>query len=142
MRSVALFLAFFISSCSNPEPEVILEENSSIAVSANLTENIGIEIFGGAFAPIIEKGSPVPSIISKTFSTAEDNQDQLTIAVFRGLSKMAKENTSLGKFKITGFNPEKRGMPAIQVTFGVSKKKIWIEAKDLHTNRKLKLEKL
>jgi molecular chaperone DnaK (HSP70) len=128
--------------CSSLESKVVLEENSAATQSTNLTENIGIEIFGGMFAPIVLKNTQLPTSISNTFSTSVDNQDQLTIAIYRGISKTVKDNTPLGRFKITGFEPELKGVPKIEVTFEVSKSEITLKVKDLRGENRLKLEKL
>lgn len=142
MKIAIIFLAIFLNACGNLESRAILEQNSPVATSTNLTEDIGIEVFGGVFASIVEKNSLLPSTVSKTFSTSADNQDQLTIAVYRGLSRKAHDNLFLGRYKISGFKPELSGEPLIQVTFGVSKKEIWIEVKDLKNGRNLKIEKV
>jgi molecular chaperone DnaK (HSP70) len=142
MKLFIIFLTFISGFCSSLESKVVLEENSAATQSTNLTESIGIEIFGGMFAPIVLKNTQLPTSISNTFSTAGDNQDHLTIAIYRGISKMIKDNTSLGKFKITGFKPELKGVPKIEVTFEVSKNEITLKVKDLRNNNELKLEKL
>lgn len=97
---------------------------------------LGVEVKGGLMEPIIERNSTVPTKKSKVFTTAEDGQTEVEIAVFQGERTIARENFSLGSFKLTGIAPAPRGVPQIEVTFDIDRDGIvHVSAKDLGTNR-------
>jgi len=81
--------------------------------------SLGIETLGGVFTKIIERNTTIPSKKSQTFSTAEDNQNAVTIQVFQGEREMARDNKLLGRFDLMGIEPAPRGMPQIEVTFDI-----------------------
>ncbi len=129
-------------SCSG-KPNVIIIEKDTRIIDQNkrLTQSIGIETLGGVFTPIINTGSEPPINEKRVFSTAVDNQDQITINIFRGNSQMAKNNTPIGKFRVVGILPAKRGTPQVEIAFGISNGDIIISAKDLQTNTHMVIEK-
>ncbi len=98
---------------------------------------LGIETLGGVFTPLIEKNSSIPTKKSQVFSTADDNQDTVTIHVLQGERSMVQYNKSLGRFDLTGIPPAPRGMPKIEVTFDIDANGILnVSAVDQATNKK------
>ncbi|PIE47769.1 MAG: molecular chaperone DnaK [Gammaproteobacteria bacterium] len=81
---------------------------------------LGIETMGGVLTPIIEKNTMIPTKKSQIFSTAEDNQPAVTIQVYQGERKIAKQNKLLGNFDLTDIPPAPRGIPQIEVTFDIN----------------------
>ena len=98
--------------------------------------SLGIETLGGVFTRIIERNTPIPTKKSQIFSTAEDNQNAVTIRVFQGEREMAKDNKLLGQFDLVGIPPAPRGVPQIEVTFDIDANGIvHVSAKDLATGK-------
>src|SRR6187401_2129234 len=81
--------------------------------------SLGIETLGGVFTRIIDRNTTIPTKKSQVFSTAEDNQNAVTIRVFQGEREMAAENKMLGQFDLMGIPPSPRGVPQIEVTFDI-----------------------
>jgi len=96
--------------------------------------SLGIETLGGVFTRIIDRNTTIPTKKSQVFSTAEDNQNAVTIRVFQGEREMAADNKMLGQFDLMGIPPAPRGMPQIEVTFDIDANGIVnVSAKDKAT---------
>ena len=102
--------------------------------------SLGIETLGGVFTRLIDRNTTIPSKKSQVFSTAEDNQSAVTIAVFQGEREMAQDNKPLGQFNLEGISPARRGTPQIEVTFDIDANGIVnVSAKDKATGKEQKI---
>ena len=98
--------------------------------------SLGIETLGGVFTRIIDRNTTIPTKKSQVFSTAEDNQNAVTIRVFQGEREMAADNKILGQFDLMGIAPSPRGMPQIEVLFDIDANGIVnVSAKDKATGK-------
>lgn len=98
--------------------------------------SLGIETLGRVFTKLIERNTTIPTKKSQIFSTAADNQSEVDIHVLQGERKMADDNTTLGRFKLDGIAPARRGIPQIEVTFDIDANGIvHVSAKDLGTGK-------
>lgn len=145
----------FIKSIFGKDPNKNINPDEAVAIGAALQSGIlsgsvesdlvlvdvtpltlGVEVMGGLMEPIIERNSTVPVKRSKVFTTAADGQTEVEVAVYQGERTMARDNMSLGSFKLTGIAPAPRGVPQIEVTFDIDSDGIvHVSAKDLGTNR-------
>ncbi|SLN10821.1 Chaperone protein DnaK [Aquimixticola soesokkakensis] len=82
--------------------------------------SLGIETLGGVFTRLIDRNTTIPTKKSQVFSTAEDNQNAVTLRVFQGEREMAADNKMLGQFNLEGIPPAPRGLPQIEVTFDIN----------------------
>ncbi len=98
--------------------------------------SLGIETMGGVFTKLIESNTTIPSRKSETFTTAADNQPEVEIHVLQGERPMARDNRSIGRFKLDGIPPAPRGVPQIEVTFDIDANGILqVNAKDKGTGK-------
>jgi molecular chaperone DnaK len=81
--------------------------------------SLGIETLGGVFTRMIDRNTTIPTKKSQVYSTADDNQQAVTIRVFQGEREMAADNKMLGQFDLVGIPPAPRGVPQIEVTFDI-----------------------
>ena len=98
--------------------------------------SLGIETLGGVMTKLIDANTTIPAKKSQVFSTAEDNQPEVTIHVLQGERPMAAQNKSIGRFNLTGITPARRGVPQIEVTFDIDANGILnVSAKDKATGK-------
>ena len=98
--------------------------------------SMGIETLGGVMTKLIEANATIPCKKSQVFSTAEDNQPEVTIHVLQGERPMAAQNKSIGRFNLAGIAPARRGVPQIEVTFDIDANGILkVSAKDKATGK-------
>jgi len=98
--------------------------------------SLGIETLGGVFTRLIDRNTTIPTRKGQTFSTAEDNQNAVTIRVFQGEREMAADNKLLGQFDLVGIPPAPRGVPQVEVTFDIDANGIvQVSAKDKGTGK-------
>src|SRR5204862_4086216 len=98
--------------------------------------SLGLETLGGVMTRLIERNTTIPTRKSETFSTAEDNQPAVEIHVLQGEREMARDNKSLGRFRLEGIAPAPRGLPQIEVIFDIDANGILhVTARDKATGR-------
>ena len=102
--------------------------------------SLGIETLGGVMTKLIQKNTTIPTKAAQTFSTADDNQNAVTIHVLQGEREMSSGNKSLGQFNLTDIPPSPRGMPQIEVTFDIDANGILhVSARDKGTGKENKI---
>jgi molecular chaperone DnaK len=102
--------------------------------------SLGIETMGGVFTKLIKKNTTIPTKVSQTFSTADDNQPAVTVAIAQGEREFIKDNKKLGEFNLEGIAPAPRGIPAIEITLDIDANGILkVSAKDKNTGKENKI---
>lgn len=102
--------------------------------------SLGIETLGNVFTKLIERNTTIPTTAKQVFSTAEDNQTSVDIHVLQGERPLARENKTLGNFRLDEIQAAQRGIPQIEVTFDIDVNGIVsVKAKDLGTNKEQKI---
>jgi molecular chaperone DnaK (HSP70) len=109
---------------------LVIEYNSPITEGAFTKEFLGLLIYDGSLAPLIDVGSRVPINKKYIFSTYEDGQNQIILKLYRGIELEATKAFSLGQFQILGIPSMQAGEPRIEVEFSIDDNNIYISAKD------------
>ena len=117
---LAVLGSLSLPSCHSRSVQLEVEKNSPAVIAGKLAEDIGIETLGGTFTPLLERGQPVPCEVTKTFSTATDNQEQFQIRMFRGTAATVAETSLLGLFVVAGLPKRPRGTISVGVTLSVT----------------------
>jgi molecular chaperone DnaK len=103
--------------------------------------SLGVETLGGVMTRLIERNTTIPTERKEIFSTAADNQTEVTIHVLQGEREFARDNRTLGRFNLTGLPPAPRGVPQVEVTFSIDANGILsVSAKDLATGKQQSIE--
>src|SRR6195256_4167875 len=132
-EAVAVGAAIQASVLSGDRKDVLLLDVTPLS--------LGIETLGGVMTKMITKNTTVPTKAQQVFSTADDNQNAVTIHVLQGERNMASGNKSLGQFNLTDIPPAPRGMPQIEVTFDIDANGILhVTAKDKATGKESKIK--
>lgn len=115
---------------------VLTDEIKGVVLLDVTPLSMGIETLGGVMTKLIDANTTIPARKSETFSTAADNQSEVTIHVLQGERPMAAQNKSIGQFNLSGIAPARRGVPQIEVTFEVDANGILnVTAKDKSTGK-------
>jgi molecular chaperone DnaK len=102
--------------------------------------SLGVETLGGVMTKLIERNSTIPTRKNEVFSTAEDNQSAVDIHVLQGERELARDNRTLGQFRLEGIAPAPRGLPQVEVTFDIDANGILnVAAKDMATGKEQKI---
>ena len=102
--------------------------------------SLGVETLGGVMTKLIERNSTIPTRKTEIFSTAEDNQSAVDIHVLQGERELARDNRTLGQFRLEGIAPAPRGLPQVEVTFDIDANGILnVTAKDMATAKEQKI---
>lgn len=143
-----------VKSYFNQEPRKDVNPDEAVAIGAAIQGGVlkgdvkdvllldvtpltlGLETLGGVMTPIIHKNTTIPTKASQLFSTAQDNQEAVTIHVLQGERKTVEGNKNLGEFNLMGIPPSPRGQPQIEVTFDIDANGILhVSAKDKNTGK-------
>ncbi len=141
-KSLILLLLLFtacVAQMPRSDTTIVEERTPAIGSDGTVIEAVGLETLGGVFTPLLEVGCSVPCEVSEIFSTAVDNQDQVTISLYRGSASMVANATHLGEFRITGIPPMGRGEPQVEVTLAARGNDLILEAKELSSSRPYKI---
>jgi len=120
-----LWLALLFGADVQPKPlapPAFLElvPHSPAVREGRLVEDVGLETLGGVFTVLIARDQPVPAAKTETFTTAADGQQQIEIKLFRGVAKLARDDTRVGRFAVDGVPAAPRGTVTVEVTFSVT----------------------
>jgi molecular chaperone DnaK len=103
--------------------------------------SLGVETLGGVMTKLVERNTTIPTERKEIFSTAADNQTEVTIHVLQGEREFARDNRTLGRFNLQGLPPAPRGMPQVEVNFSIDRNGILnVTAKDLATSKLQSIE--
>jgi molecular chaperone DnaK (HSP70) len=112
-----------LRAAAGPTAELVVERDTPAVAQGRLRQDIGIETLGGAFTPLLNRGQRVPCQTTETFSTASDDQGEITVHLFRGIAKLARDATRLGRFTIGGLPRRARGKVQVMITIAVTEER-------------------
>ena len=139
MQIAVTLLILILAGCSAVSPgrsPTIVESNSpAIGQSGALEESVGLETVGGMLTPLLHVGCKIPCESKEVFSTAEDDQQEIRIRLYRGNAALAADATPLGEYRIEGIPPMPRGRPQIEVRLATENGDVVIEAIEVGTRR-------
>ena len=127
----ALLLLVVACSATAQIASLDVEASSPAIAGGSLVQSIGIETLGGVFTPLLEVGCTIPCEVTNTFSTAADNQSEISIALVRGTQDLAAHNHPLGRFVVKGIPPAPRGEPQVTITLRAAGGTISLAAHEL-----------
>ena len=123
MHLLACFAVLFAADAlpaAPADPALLeLERHSPAVRGGRLVEDVGLETLGGVFTPLLLRNQAVPVEKTETFSTAADNYDEIEIKLFRGVEAIARKNTLVGRFAVSGLPRAPRGAVKVAVTFSI-----------------------
>ena len=119
---------------------IVVESRSPALRGGQVAEPVGLRTLGGVFTPILQAGCALPCEVTNTFSTAEDNQTEILIFLFRGSGSLVSENHSLGIFAIVDLPPLPRGEPQVSVTLKAASGDIVLAARE-SSGARLRIER-
>jgi hypothetical protein len=134
--------ARLVSQAQPPYLAVVEADSPAIGADGALVQSLGIETRGRVFAPLLERGTPVPCEVSETFSTAEAAQDQITITLCRGNSDSAADCEPLGRFRVSKIERPPTGAPLVQVTLAIRGRDVVLSARNPASKTALVVEKV
>jgi len=128
-----VLIVLILAGCgaSTPDGMIVVERDSPAIQNGALAQSIGIETHDGVFAPLLEPGCAMPCETTFNFSTAVDDQVEISVSFFRGAASRASENHALGIFVVTGIPAKPRGQPQIAFTLLASDGGVFLSAEDL-----------
>jgi molecular chaperone DnaK len=119
----------------------VLERNSpAIGADGTLVQDIGLETIGGVMTPLLKTGCVTPCRDAEIFSTAQDNQPQLQVTLWRGNDRLVSNNSLVGRCYVLEIPLAPRGTPKIEVTFEAAEKEIRIQAADKTSGKALAIK--
>lgn len=129
---------------SGPSMTGVVAEADTPAIGddSRLAQSVGLETLGGEFTPLLESGSAVPCETRRVFSTADDNQDQITVTLYRGTGRLVGDNVLIGRFRISGFPKAARGVPSIELRVMAAGRDLQILATDAVTGRACRIDRV
>ena len=143
--ALAYFIYVAYAKSVRPKKEqilsVVIEPGSPAIRDGRLIESIGIETLGGVFTPLLQKDAPLPCRASNIFSTARDNQEMISLSIYRGKKERVKENHPLGDFDIVGIPPAPKGLPEIKITFRAMDDDLLLEVAHKFGENALRIER-
>lgn len=135
-RTLLLVLPLVIIGCGrSPEPPTV--------AAPTLSQSVGIETLGGVFTPLLQSSTELPVSHTETFSTAADNQNQITIHLVRGNNQLVVDNHSLGRWQIQNIPPGPRGKPLIALTIHIDRREnVTLTATDTASRKEVPVVRL
>ncbi|MCB1629737.1 MAG: Hsp70 family protein [Xanthomonadales bacterium] len=132
MRAQFAAVILLLVGCSNGTDEPLLVEAPGPAMLDGQapTKAVGLETLGGVFTPVLEAGCTLPCRSTQHFSTAVDDQTEIMLSLYRGVSERSSENDHLGRFVIRDIAPLPKGEPSIDVEFAASEHGITLRVHD------------